>query len=197
MQRCISQAPLSRDCAVFLDIDGTLLDIAATPDEVIVPPALVGVLRALTAAQNGALAIVSGRALTDIERIFGPGLAAAAEHGALLRDASGNILVQPDAGATLSGLLPVLRAATEARPGTVLEQKQFGLVLHWRGAPGWAAELTALARSLALNDKRLDLLPAHAALEIRLRGPARRARSRISCNCSRLRDVCRCLWVTM
>jgi trehalose 6-phosphate phosphatase len=170
MQRRFSLAPLSHDCAVFLDIDGTLLNIAATPDDVIVPPGLHVLLHALAAAEGGALALVSGRALADIDRLFGRGLAAAAEHGAILRDATGRISRSIERDPALAGLAAPLRAAVAVRPGTLLEEKEFGLVLHWRTAPEWNSELTKIAESLAGPYPQLTLLSAHAALEIRQRG---------------------------
>lgn len=116
------------------------------------------------------MALLSGRKLTDIERFFGAGMAAAAEHGALMRGADGKVISQTTPHPALATMLAELRAAVAARPGTLLEEKRFGLVLHWRGAPGMAAELAALARQLAAPHPELMLLPAHQALEIRPHG---------------------------
>ena len=169
----LPQVPPPRDCAIFLDIDGTLLDLAVTPDAVIVPPHLPGLLRRLALRQGGALALVSGRALPDIDRMFGPGLAVAAEHGAILRDAAGRLRGVVDEDAALRGLLGRLRDAVASRPGTLLEEKRFGLVLHWRAAPGNAASLKALAEALIAPHPSLTLQHAHEALEIRVRGPGK------------------------
>ena len=169
------QAPPSRACAVFLDIDGTLLDLAATPDTVVVPAHLPGLLRRLARRQGGALALVSGRALADIDCLFGPGLAVAAEHGAILRDAAGLLLHTTPKAPALDAIAGTLRAAVAARPGTLLEEKHFGLVLHWRGAPGHAAALMALAAACAGAHPNLLLQPAHEAMEIRVRGPDKAA----------------------
>lgn len=167
------QAPLSRDAAVFLDIDGTLVDLAATPDAVIVPAYLPGLLRRMAALRGGALALVSGRALADIDVMFGPGLAVAAEHGAILRNAAGQIFKTATESPALASLKGQLRAAVAAHPGALLEEKRFGLAIHWRGAPGFAASLTALATALAAPHPGLVLQPAHEALEIRVRGPGK------------------------
>lgn len=166
-------APLSRDFAVFLDIDGTLLDFAATPDGVVVPTYLPGLLRRLAIRQDGALALISGRALADIDTMFGSGIAVAAEHGAILRDAAGQFIRNGTEDTALVSLSAPLRAAVAARPGTLLEEKHFGLAVHWRGAPGFAADLTALAMALAAQHPGLQLQPAHQALEIRVRGPGK------------------------
>jgi trehalose 6-phosphate phosphatase len=161
---------LPRDCALFLDIDGTLLDFAAAPGLAVPPPELPGLLRQLAGRMGSALALISGRMLADIERLFGPGIAVAAEHGACLRDASGRILTEAVPDPALRPIAAILHAAVAARPGALLEEKRFGLTLHWRGAPAWGAELAALAAELAAPHPGLVLLPAHAALEIRTGG---------------------------
>ena len=170
MQRRLPQAPLSDGSAVFLDIDGTLLDIAVTPDAVMVPPTLPDLLRRLAVARNGALALISGRPILDIDRMFGAGIAVAAEHGAVLRDAGGRILHTAPTDPALAALAAPLRALVARHPGALLEEKQFGYALHWRRAPHWRDALVATAGRLTADQTALILLPAHAALEIRLRG---------------------------
>jgi trehalose 6-phosphate phosphatase len=160
-------------CAVFLDIDGTLIDLAATPDAVFVPPHLHVLLRHLAQRTHGALALISGRSLADIDRLIGPGIAVAAEHGALLRDAAGQVFEKMPESTELAALRAPLQALVAAHPGSLFEQKQYGLSVHWRKAPQAAAELCAGATALANGHPRLELQPAHAALEIRLRGPGK------------------------
>jgi trehalose 6-phosphate phosphatase len=169
------QAPPLRRCAVFLDIDGTLLDIAATPDAVVVPRHLRDLLQRLAHGAQGALALISGRRLADIDAMLGAGFAVAAEHGAILRDAAGRIIENLAEDTTLSALLMPLRDIVAAHPGSLLEEKDFGVVLHWRGAPTAAAGLTAQATALAAAHPSLLLQPAHEALEIRQRGPGKAA----------------------
>lgn len=164
------------DEAVFLDIDGTLLDLAATPLSVRVPAGLPALLRALARAQGQALALISGRSLADIDCLFppaalAPGLAVAAEHGAILRDAQGTIIRCIKPPAALQLVAPALRAAIAACPGTLLEEKKFGFALHWRAAPHHADHLTRLATTLTEAQPNLTLQPAHQALEIRAQGP--------------------------
>lgn len=170
MTQCLPLPALSRDCALFLDIDGTLLDFSLSPDRVFVPPELPPLLRRLEAWLGGALALLSGRKLADIDALFGPGFAAGAEHGALLRAANGEMIVETSPNSTLAVLAGPLREAVAACPGTLLEEKSFGLTLHWRAAPAMAGELTALAGKLAAPHPELLLLSAHEALEIRPRG---------------------------
>lgn len=163
-------ALLSRVSAVFFDIDGTLIDLAATPSGVTVPANLPGLLRRLAVLHGGALALISGRALADIDTMFGLGIAVAAEHGAILRNAAGQIIKSITEDTALIDLRIPLRAAVAICPGVLLEEKRFGLAIHWRSAPGFAASLTSLAKELTALHPGLLLQPAHQALEIRVRG---------------------------
>jgi trehalose 6-phosphate phosphatase len=171
----VPQALPLRGYAVFLDIDGTLLDIAATPDDVVVPPHLHVLLRRLDARLQGAVALISGRRLADIDTLIGPGVAVAAEHGAILRDAGGQIIAStPDSDALASLAVP-MRALVAIHPGAVLEEKQFGLVIHWRANPAIAARLGSEVAALTAPYPELMLQPAHQALEIRVRGNGKAA----------------------
>ncbi len=170
MSRCPPHPVLSRDCALFLDIDGTLLDFSLSPQGVVVPPGLPALLHGLAAWLDGAVALLSGRKFSDVEALFGSGFAVGAEHGALLRAANGSVIAEASPDPALRALTQPLRAAVAERPGTLLEEKRFGLALHWRAAPVMAQELTALAQRLAAPYPQLQLLPAHAALEIRMCG---------------------------
>jgi len=162
---------LSPENALFLDVDGTLIGLAATPDSVIVPPNLHDLLRALKTRQGGALAILSGRPLADIDRLCGAGLPLAAEHGAVLRGPAGQITSPVTRPKALTAIAGTLRAHIANLAGVLLEDKKFGLALHWRGAPERAAELTALLQELAAPHPELTLQKAHEALEIRAAGP--------------------------
>ena len=84
--------PLSVDNALFLDIDGTLLDIAPTPDSVRVGPRLAALLPAVSALLGGAVALVTGRSIRDTDRMFGElVLPMAGQHGCERRDAEGTL----------------------------------------------------------------------------------------------------------
>ncbi|MDF1486452.1 trehalose-phosphatase [Ramlibacter sp. H39-3-26] len=156
--------------ALFLDFDGTLVDIAPRPDAVRVPPGLAGALGALQAALGGALAIATGRPLADIDRFLAPlVLPAAGEHGALLRFADGrteNLAQPPDLGPALAAA----QALVQAHPALLLERKQAGVALHYRHAP----ELEALCRAALLQAVQampgMALLEGKCVLEVKLRG---------------------------
>ena len=126
--------PVKKNSALFLDIDGTLLDMARTPDAVIVPTDLQLSLVRLYDELEGALAFVSGRSLTAIDRLFAPlRTAAIGCHGAEVRGTDGNIraLAEPIADPVRA----IFRGLAESHPGTILEDKIYALALHYRLAP--------------------------------------------------------------
>jgi trehalose 6-phosphate phosphatase len=155
--------------ALFLDIDGTLLDIAPTPHAVEVPPELTEDLTRLHERCGGALALVSGRTLEDIDRLFAPlKLPAAGAHGTQVR---------PDPEAPIGHLTRPIPAALRAefmsladRPGMIVEDKEVTLALHYRlladpSLPGdrvAAVEACAADHGFALlhGKKVLELKPA-------------------------------------
>ncbi|MFT3731262.1 MAG: trehalose-phosphatase [Hyphomicrobium sp.] len=121
--------------ALFLDIDGTLLDVALTPSTVRVPSVLPGVLHALTARLSGSLAVITGRPLAEADELLAPfQFAGAGVHGGQMRfSADGKIeTLTPRFG-------PQLRADIEQivhdLPGVVFEDKGSGIALHYRLAP--------------------------------------------------------------
>ena len=161
---------LNSNSALFLDIDGTLIDIAATPQAVEVPPALPGQLRQTQAKLAGALAILSGRKLADIDRLLGPGLPCAAEHGAMLRDASGNLTQKVQRLAAYDKWLHTLQDEIQDMPGVLIEEKQFSLVVHYRQARQFEAELSQLVDHLIGGSDDAVLMLAHCAFELKPRG---------------------------
>jgi trehalose 6-phosphate phosphatase len=146
----VSVPDLPPHAALLLDMDGTLIELAATPDAVVVPPGLTATLRQLRAGLGNALAIVSGRPIAQVEALLGDApYAVAGEHGGAIRYA-------PGAAAQRSGLpslppaaLAAAEAAIAAHPGALLEQKAHGLVLHYRQAPAAAEPLRAAAEAIA------------------------------------------------
>ncbi len=161
---------LNPNSALFLDIDGTLIDLAATPQSVEVPLALPAQLRQTQAKLNGALAILSGRKLADIDRLLGPGLPSAAEHGAILRDASGKLTQQVQRLASYDKWLKTLQAEIIDMPGVLIEEKEFSLVVHYRQAPKFEAELSQLVDHLIGGSEDAVLMLAHCAFELKPRG---------------------------
>jgi trehalose 6-phosphate phosphatase len=119
-----------RQCAILLDIDGTILDIAPTPREVWVPPKLRQTLARLQDLTGGALALVSGRLLDDIDLIFAPlQLAAVGGHGAELRPIP-SAEPQRRAAWLSPELKRTLATLTQLGPGILVEDKGYSLALH-------------------------------------------------------------------
>jgi trehalose 6-phosphate phosphatase len=157
------------DWALFLDLDGTLLDIAPTPDSVVVPQDLIADLTRASRALNGALAIVSGRALETIDRLMSPlQLPVGSEHGAIIRLPNGFYdEVELSVPADWIAAIQDFAART---PGVLIEAKHHNIVAHYRNAPAQEARLHALIQSLVARDAdTFEMLEAKMAFEIRAR----------------------------
>ena len=127
---------LPAHAALLLDLDGTLIDIAATPDSVVVPEDLPELLVRLRAKLGGALAIVTGRPIGQVDALLpGVATAVAGEHGAALRRAPGAAVEWTSAEAVPPGWLDAAEALVAHHPGTILERKAHGFVLHYRLMP--------------------------------------------------------------
>lgn len=165
-------APLDRRSALFLDLDGTLLDIAPRHDQVIVAPGLPGVIARLARALDGAVAVVTGRPLADVDWLFpGLGVAVAAEHGARLRLTDGSIQSHSADLPWRADWLARLGAALPRWPGAFIEEKSIGFVLHFRQAPQYGDEIGAVMRALVAEaGGAAELLPALMAFEVRAAG---------------------------
>ncbi|MDD3370467.1 MAG: trehalose-phosphatase [Alphaproteobacteria bacterium] len=156
--------------ALFLDIDGTLLDIAETPQSVIVPPSLLQTLERLSKKMNGALALITGRSLANVDDLFRPlKLPAAGSHGAELRlSANSNIeTADPLPDALSTGI----KAAFADIPGVIIEDKTYSLAVHYRKAPKAKPFLSKqLNELLAPFCDKLSLVEGKMVFEIALLG---------------------------
>ncbi len=140
-------APVS-SCAYFLDADGTLLDIMPRPEDVVADDGLRTLLAGLAGAARGALALVSGRAITDIDRIFAPLiLPVSGLHGGEIRFPDGSCSGPPDDA--MDGVRPHLADFMMAHPGLTLEDKGAALAIHFRQTPEYEAEVLEFLGSLA------------------------------------------------
>ncbi|MEM1092912.1 MAG: trehalose-phosphatase, partial [Pseudomonadota bacterium] len=118
-----------RDTALFLDVDGTLLEIQDQPDAVISNPQLTDLLTALAQRLGGALALVSGRPIDEIDRIFAPEVfCAAGGHGVQLRLPDGSLETHPTR--MPASTVQLLQDGLMGHAGTFLERKSHGLALH-------------------------------------------------------------------
>lgn len=159
----------SRDgtIALFLDIDGTLLDVAASPEAVIVPPGLAAALALLERSLDGALALVTGRRIAAADRLFAPlRLVTAGVHGAEIRAKPGGE-TRALAADLPKNLIDGLRDLTRAAPGVVVETKGAGVAVHYRAAPEVGPMLeAALGTMLAATPGALKLTAGRKIFEI-------------------------------
>lgn len=170
---------LEAQAALFLDVDGTLLEIAPRPDLVRVPRRLPVLLKALAARRGGALALVSGRPLAQLDRLFPVWRGAAAGlHGLERRGADGSLVraAEPAALAALDRLRAPLAEFARARPGLFLEDKGETIALHYRDRPQAEAELRALADSLVrASESALRLIAGKMVVEFQPRAASKGA----------------------
>jgi trehalose 6-phosphate phosphatase len=130
------------DWALFLDVDGTLLEIAETPQSVHVPEKVKQLLVSISAHLDGAMALVSGRSLDDIDQLFEPlRPCASAMHGCELRDALGCVKRPALVRQRLDSARVTLAQFVRDHPGLLLEDKGFGLALHFRRVPHLSADV--------------------------------------------------------
>jgi trehalose 6-phosphate phosphatase len=154
--------------AIFLDVDGTLLEIAATPDRVRVPSSLRNTLQLAVARQQGALALLSGRSLEELDELFSPcEFPASGKHGLEVRLPSGEVLrpaINPKALERARRWLMLLQAENR---GLMLEDKGVALAMHFRLAPRLEPEVSAVMNELAaeLRDDFV-LRPGKCVLEL-------------------------------
>jgi trehalose 6-phosphate phosphatase len=127
--------------ALFLDVDGTLLEIVDRPDEVEAAPRLKRLLAAAHRSLNGALALVSGRSIASLDLIFAPlCLPAAGLHGLERRGADGWVHYPSGFPDRLAEARRLLVELVQSHPGLLLEDKGATLALHFRNAPELAGE---------------------------------------------------------
>ncbi len=158
--------------ALFLDVDGTLLDIAETPEGVRVPDELKMLMLELTLKLEGAVALVSGRSIASLDELFAPlRLIASGVHGCERRDASGT-LVRPVFDAQALALARgELERFVALHPELILEDKDFGLALHFRRAPQMSGDVLMLMRRLCQSlGPTFTLQAGKCVLELRPTG---------------------------
>ena len=144
--------------ALFLDVDGTLLDIEDHPADVRADRPLVAMLAKISAGLGGAVSLISGRELADIDRIFAPArFAAAGAHGSELRQHPDDPVAITQSSLP-SPVLARIRTFVEQNAGLLLEEKRGGASLHYRRAPQLEEQCKALVQELLPeieNDFRL------------------------------------------
>lgn len=133
--------------AFFLDIDGTLVDIADAPDRISVDPCLLDVVRRLRVVTGGALALISGRPIAEVDRLFAPmQLPIGGQHGAERRDAVGRMHHHPHCAKQLDALRRCILDWAVEVPGLLVEDKGMLIAVHYRQAPQLAGEVQRMLR---------------------------------------------------
>jgi trehalose 6-phosphate phosphatase len=155
--------------AFLLDVDGTIIDIAPTPDAVTVAPGLPETLLKLAKCTDGAVALISGRRIADLDRIFAPlALPGIGGHGVEIRTVANGPVEQR--GEPLDGDLRRRLAALAAHdPGLIVEDKGFSVAVHYRLAPHLEASIRSAVAQIcsAHAGAPIDLLPGKAVIEVK------------------------------
>ncbi len=153
--------------ALFLDFDGTLVEIADTPAGITVPADLPRLLMRVTAKAGGALAILSGRTIEALDQFLAPArLASAGVHGAELRLPDGERLTASPEGADEA--LRSVRDFGARHPALVVEDKGVAVALHYRAVPDLAASAIAAAEAAAVRSRGV-MTVQHGKMVVELR----------------------------
>jgi trehalose 6-phosphate phosphatase len=161
------------EIGLFLDVDGTLIDIAPRPDAVTVPAALVAALAGAERRLGGALALISGRPVAELDRLFAPlRLRASGVHGSEIRYSADGAITSLVAGGLPERMGPELQRLLERFPGAFAENKGVSFAVHYRGSDVPAEVLAdALRRFIdQIKGVDLELTAGLCVFEIRLPG---------------------------
>jgi trehalose 6-phosphate phosphatase len=160
---------LDTQSALFLDVDGTLLEIAAQPELVCVPRGLAALIASRAKERDGAVALISGRPLAELDQLLRPWHGAAAGlHGIERRRADGSPdqVLDPAGEAALDRIRPKLAAVAGDARGLMLEDKGGTIALHYRAVPEREAEIRAYAETLlAETEPALRLIAGKMVVE--------------------------------
>ncbi|RIA43845.1 trehalose 6-phosphatase [Hephaestia caeni] len=144
-------AGLLDGASLFLDFDGTLVDLADRPGDVAVDPALIALLDRLARRLDNRIALVSGRSVAQLDGFFGDGgkaLAVIGSHGAEHRTIGGAI-TRPDRPQALDAAQKLIAETFAGRDGVVIEEKSLGVGVHYRLDPSSEGDACALVEKLA------------------------------------------------
>ncbi|MCV9877659.1 trehalose-phosphatase [Brenneria izbisi] len=157
--------------AFFFDVDGTLAEIQPEPEAVVIPGAVRNNLQALSVACYGALALVSGRPIDQLDKLIAPlRFPLAGVHGAERRDADGDLHRVMLPVEVTESLRRMLEHGMASMPDTLLEAKGMAFALHYRQARKYQRQVLALAQSAVARFPQLTLQPGKCVVEIKPRG---------------------------
>jgi len=162
---------LPRMSAVFLDVDGTLVPYAVSPGAVRVDPELIPKLTQLSEKLGGALALLSGRRLENLDELFAPlRLPAAGLHGLQRRDASGNLRSARSSPASLDAARDSLQSLVSSVPGLRLEDKIETLAVHFESEPEQGPQVLAkMNQALEMLGSNFQIQPGRLVYELKSR----------------------------
>jgi trehalose 6-phosphate phosphatase len=158
---------------LFLDVDGTIVDFAPTPDSVSVSNGLIDSLASLDERLGGALAFVSGRPIGQLDALFAPlKLRASGVHGGEIRFEPGGPIATLSQKQLPGEIWDDLQKVIADFPGAFAENKRFSFAVHYRFANASAIEIRAALQRFVRGrtDVRLELSPGHLVYEIKLPG---------------------------
>ena len=162
---------LSGNFAFFFDLDGTLATIKPHPDEVAVPPDVLAALNQLSLQHQGALALISGRSMAELDKLAAPyRFPLAGVHGAERRDIHDQSHIISLPLTLVQSLHAELALALDALPGTELEAKGMAFALHYRQAPHFENAVMELASSIVDKTPQLSLQPGKCVVELKPKG---------------------------
>jgi trehalose 6-phosphate phosphatase len=171
MRQGLETLPPTDRLAWLLDLDGTLIDIAPAPDQVVVPDGLAQSLRRLRTVSGDAVAIVTGRPIAQVDALLGDApYAVAGEHGTSIRHRPGAPAERQSLPEVPSGWVGAAHGLVAAHRGAVFEPKAHGFVLHYRAIPEAGAALREGLEMLLAGYDGFRLLAAKMAWEIRPAG---------------------------
>lgn len=157
--------------AFFFDVDGTLATLQSRPEEVFIPETVIASLDGLSRLSDGALALVSGRPISELDALISPlHLPLAGIHGAERRDADNHLTRCTLPYETITALTSLLKQQMASMPGTQLEIKGIAFALHYRRAAHFQQQIQALAESVTGKFPELTLQPGKCVVEIKPKG---------------------------
>lgn len=155
---------LCPSCALFLDFDGTVVDIAPQPEAVTVPQTVIGHLQWLQGYLGGAVAVISGRPIEQLDDFLAPArLPVAGVHGAERRGSSGELVLESTH--PLDAVEHAAYALAERHPQLLVENKRGSIALHYRQAPELEALCVDTMQAAVENSPGLTLLRGKMVLE--------------------------------
>ena len=164
-----NRSDFPRGIALFLDIDGTLVEIEDEPRLVKIPENLKRVISLLDECLDGALALVTGRTIRDVDKLFEPlKLPVSGKHGSEHRDKLGRRYKSGyNISLKIAGIIEELDIFTRKNSGIILENKKETIALHYRLNPAIESDVKIFMNNLISNHKNLEILNGKMVAEIR------------------------------